>query len=180
MAKLAQEPQNSHKESSNDDRVLFAVELTVPTHYSKKNSWTIGYKRGRWPNTSQGLRPFIRATNKTAMAEGFLVQSLQNRARDLNFSEPISVPVRLLCVLQLEHFYTQKRTINLKAGDLSNLIQGPEDALVKAGILKDDALITELIAKKEWGPENRVTLSLFVDERFPNYPYNRTRKKHSK
>ena len=31
--------------------------------------------------------------------------------------------------------------MSMKLGDLSNLIQMPEDALQKAGVIKDDALI---------------------------------------
>lgn len=178
MADLAQKPQDSHKESSHNDRVLFTASITVPKHYSKKNAKTIGYRRGGGIGSTNRLRPYIRATGEAAMAEAFLVQSLQNRARDLDISEPIDLPVRLLCVLQLTDFFTKRRTINLKGGDLSNLIQGPEDAMVKAGILRDDGLITEIIANKEWGPENRVTLSLVFDDRFPNYPYKGSSKKH--
>ena len=46
--------------------------------------------------------------------------------------------------------------------DLSNLIQGPEDALVKAGILEDDALICSLDgSRKHLGCENpRVQITI--------------------
>jgi Holliday junction resolvase RusA-like endonuclease len=178
MAELAQAAQNGHQESPNDDRVLFTAEIIVSKHYSKKNSKVISYRRGR--GNSAASRPFIRTTNEARMAEEFLVLSLQSRARELNFSSPIDIPVRLLCVLQLPQLFTQKRTINLRSGDASNLVQGPEDALTKAGIIIDDSLITDLQVLKEWGVEHKITLSLSADSRYSNYPKQSATKKRTK
>lgn len=48
--------------------------------------------------------------------------------------------------------------------DLSNLLEGPQDALVKAGVLKDDVLICDLSAKKHFGQEPRVIIELWSEE----------------
>lgn len=45
--------------------------------------------------------------------------------------------------------------------DVSNLIEGPQDALVKAGVLKDDRLIQRVVAAKYFGGVPRVEIELF-------------------
>lgn len=53
---------------------------------------------------------------------------------------PIKYPVKV------QYVFTFKNKI---CGDVSNYIEGPQDALVKAGILKDDRLIQFLKAEKK-------------------------------
>jgi Holliday junction resolvase RusA-like endonuclease len=48
--------------------------------------------------------------------------------------------------------------------DVSNLVEGPQDALVKAGVLKDDKLVMRIIAEKFFGHEARVEIDLYPYE----------------
>ena len=61
---------------------------------------------------------------------------LETIESDVNVSFQFFYPMR--------SFFTKKNIRNAKLADLSNLIQGPEDALQKAGILKNDNLICSL------------------------------------
>jgi hypothetical protein len=71
--------------------------------------------------------------------------------------------VRALWLFECSRFFTKKGTINQRSGDLTNLIQGPEDALTKAGIIADDSLITEIQAYKKHGDKDRIILVLIPD-----------------
>lgn len=44
--------------------------------------------------------------------------------------------------------------------DVSNLIEGPQDVLVKAGVLKNDRLIQRVTGEKHFGSEPRVEIEL--------------------
>lgn len=122
--------------------ILFSAEIPVDKHFSKKNNWKPGNRR-------------IYST--TSAAEQSLVYSLLERARAVNFGKPIDVPVYLLCVLKQHNFYTKKgkiKKINRRAGDTTNLVQGVEDALQKAGIVLDDAFFTKHLLERCEGPDH--------------------------
>lgn len=155
-------------------RLLFRAVVAVQKHYSKKNSKTIGYRR-----TKTGRRaPFLMASAHAASSEQFLVSRLQAGERYASASYPISVPMLAVFTFSLDNFYEQKRgDINLRAGDTSNLMQGVEDSLQKAGIIKDDALITYVIAKRRFGLENEITIELFTDEDAASKPKDKKSKK---
>lgn len=48
--------------------------------------------------------------------------------------------------------------------DVSNLIEGPQDVLVKAGVLKDDRLIQSVTGTKHFGESPRVEIALYAWE----------------
>lgn len=77
--------------------------------------------------------------------------------------------------LEFSRYFTKKRTINRKAGDLTNLIQGCEDALTKAGVIEDDSLIIEMHAKKipSLDGKNRISVQLFPVESIHNKTTNK-------
>ncbi len=60
--------------------------------------------------------------------------------------------MHVVWLFQLDNHFTKKGGVNLRAGDLSNLVQGIEDALQKAEIIKDDALIVSSWMQKTHGP----------------------------
>lgn len=135
-------------EAPKSSKALFTADVYVDTHYSKKNGRTFNYRTGQII-----YNPRVRALEQS------LVLQLQQRARDIHFGDPIDFPVHLLCILQLSNFYTQKGKVNKRAGDLSNILQGVEDSLQKAGIISDDGLIVALTATKLQGP-NHISLAV--------------------
>lgn len=97
---------------------------------SKKRNWTIGRNRS-------GLMPRIVLTKKyreweKGVVDQLWVQRMQYMASMTGPWQPISEPVEVT----FEFFLKGNARY-----DLSNLYQGPEDALVKAMILADDSLI---------------------------------------
>lgn len=148
------------------NRLLFEHTIEVDAHSSLKNSKIISYFGGR--RNSATSRPFLRTKPKAKAAQEFLVLALQERARRILLDRPISRPVFALWTLELASYYTKgkPKRLNRKAGDLSNLIQGPEDALMKAGILEDDALIVMMTAAKMPSSDgkNRIKIQLFRAE----------------
>ncbi len=101
---------------------------------------------------------------KARAAQEFLMFSLQNRARLLHFDRPWGDALRIMWHLELTAYWTKGKPVRLnrKAGDLSNLIQGCEDALTKAGIIEDDSLIIEMSAVKVPSHRNAITMRLFA------------------
>lgn len=141
---------------------VFQCTIEVESHTSLKNKKIIGYK---WNGKHSAKRPFLRTEARTKAAQDFLVLALLQRARAINFDKPLGVPLRSLWTLQFANYWTKGKPIRLnrKAGDLTNSIQGCEDALTKAFIIEDDSLIVEMHAKKIPSPDgqNRITVELF-------------------
>ncbi len=97
---------------------------------SKKRNWTIGRNRS-------GMMPRIVLTKKykeweKGVVDQLWIQRMQYQASQVGPWEPIAEPVEVCFT-----FYIERKG----KYDLSNLYQGPEDALVKAQILEDDSLI---------------------------------------
>lgn len=132
--------------------LLFSAEIPVDKHFSKKNRKTIGY-RGSFKGTVKRV-PFIMSDPGTKVIEERLVLLLLQRARLVNFDRPIDFPVHLLCTIQQDNFLTKKSHINLIAGDSTNIVQGVEDSLQKAGIITNDALFVEHTIKRKLGPNH--------------------------
>jgi Holliday junction resolvase RusA-like endonuclease len=168
MAQAVKEAQRQDNSTSHGAGLLFSATFKVEKHHSKKNGWTIrnrGWRRNKLTGRAEPIKG-IGATAEATAAEQFLVLHLQRRARDVDLREPISVPVHVLFVLQLDNLWAKPKRkrdpprINLRSGDISNLIQGPEDALQKAGIIVDDALIVSIEARKVSGP-NAIKICIY-------------------
>lgn len=86
---------------------------------------------------------------------------MQIRARELRIDKPISCPLQIMLTISVNNYYTQKGALNRRAGDLDNLIQGPIDCLMRAGIIEDDSQIVSIIADKVLGP-NEIRIKLFM------------------
>ena len=97
---------------------------------SKKRNWTIGWNRS-------GMMPRIILSKRykeweKGVVDQLWVQRMQYQANMVGLWIPIDYPVQATFI-----FYIKRKG----KYDLSNLYQGPEDALVKAQILEDDSLI---------------------------------------
>lgn len=116
--------------------VLFYAMIPVDRHVSKKNSR---------PVYSRGGRPFIGKSDLLRTAEEHLVGALKDRLPDLK-GEMIKGSIHCTFVFGIEkgQYYTKKGIRSMKLPDLSNLIQLPEDALQKAGIIENDTNILSL------------------------------------
>lgn len=71
-------------------------------------------------------------------------------------------PIRVPCEMRIT-FYFKNRS---GEADLSNLIEGPQDALTQAAVIVDDNLITMIRAQKIFSTkeEPRVEIELIADE----------------
>ena len=96
---------------------------------SKKRNWMIVRTRGDTPRIA--LKKQYKDWEKSAVDQ-LWVQRIQYMANKTGIWKPIDMYVEVIF-----EFFMKDR----KRYDLSNLIQGAEDALVKANILKDDSLI---------------------------------------
>lgn len=168
-------PEIGSPPSETPHRLLFRLVIPVEKHFSKKNAKTIRY---RWKGGQRGS-PFLGATNEAAMAERVLVSHMQAGERFSSVSHPISLPMLAVFKFKFTDFYTVKGEINRRAMDLTNVIQGVEDALQKSEVILDDALITKIIANKEFGLENEIVVELFTDESAASKPKSKERKKPS-
>ncbi len=134
---------------------LYSASIDVEKHFSQKNSKQIGMRRikGRF-------RPFIRSTNESLGRSQFLLLRMREVARHFGTAFPIDHAVRVVWHFQLHDLLTKKGRVKKRCWDLDNLIAGPTDCLVKAGILTDDGLIVQIEAKKTLGPDS-VSVSIY-------------------
>lgn len=155
-----------HSETAFDPRkLLFSASIDVEKHFSQKNAKKIAYRFGRgraFTNTGKRFTPFIKSTPESMAQSEFFLLCLRSFSGRFNTSFPINNPVRVVWRFQLEDFYTKKGKVRLKKWDLDNLIAGPMDCLVKAGIIEDDGLIIKLEAEKVFGPNN-VSVRIFSE-----------------
>jgi Holliday junction resolvase RusA-like endonuclease len=110
---------------------LFYTKLKIDKHWSKKNNNRI---------RKAGNRFFLGKTSELIKATDDLIRYLTLK-KALYQTPAIEVPIQAIFKFYFNNFFTKKNQMNLKLGDLSNLIQLPEDSLQKAEIIKDDALI---------------------------------------
>lgn len=133
--------------------LVFECCIEIDKHTSYKNRKRIS--RGR-----------LFTDPKTKARQNILVLELQERARRVLLDKPLSGPLLSMWVMELNQYWTKSkpRRLNLKAGDVNNLVLGPEDALTKAGIIEDDAWIVGSFNIKKPSPDgiNRIKLQLFV------------------
>ncbi len=144
------EPQSAQA-APTSDKLLFECTIEVDRHSSLKNRKLIS--RGR-----------IYTDPRVKNRQNFLVLALQERARRVLLDKPIGCALRAVWNLEFAAFWTKTRPIRLnrKSGDLSNSIQGCEDALTKAMIIEDDSLIIEMSARKVPSHRNAITIQLFA------------------
>lgn len=116
--------------STNSTDLVFYCLIPVEKFSSKKNSKKIMINR----NTN---RPFIGQNKQDAAILKHLVQNFRLHSKQID--GPIDYPV--VATMRFHYPLTKKNEIPRKVMDLSNLYQGPEDALQAAGVLLDDRFI---------------------------------------
>jgi len=109
---------------------------------SKKRNYKIIRLGGRY---TLGLTKQYKAWEKSAKDQ-LWVQRMQYQASMIGPWEPIAEPVEVTFL-----FYMKDK----KRYDMSNLIQGAEDALVDARILKDDSQIQSYDGSRKWLDRSR-------------------------
>lgn len=109
---------------------LFYCMMPVEAHTSKKNSKRI-FKNSKGQMFIGGDKKSL--GNLQSLINNFTLQGKKQ------LDEPINEPIKV--TMRFHYPYTKKGLIPKKIMDLSNLYQGPEDALQKAGVIKDDSLI---------------------------------------
>ena len=67
--------------------------------------------------------------------------------------EPLSCPLEIKLVFQ----FNDRR----READVSNLVEAPQDALTKAGVITDDKIIQVVHARKEFGKEAGTFIELY-------------------
>ncbi len=141
--------------------VLFQCRIEMPYgHYSKKNAKTIS-----WRGKHSAKRPFIRSTAKAVYIERYILSVLSGITSSLRPKKPLDGPLHGMFTVYSPSFIRKDGHLNLRGGDLENLIQGPLDALTKAEIIKDDSLFTRLEAFKRIGDE-AIEIRIFSDPTF--------------
>jgi Holliday junction resolvase RusA-like endonuclease len=74
----------------------------------------------------------------------------------------ITGPVHAKFIFHFKDFYTAKKEMNLKLGDLDNLLAMPNDCLQAAGIIRDDALIMSYDGSRKMpGDKNKLSITLY-------------------
>lgn len=124
---------------------LALVMLTIPGRpIVKKNTQRIvGSGKAR----RRILSPKYLAWEQSAMLNAMAVLKRSFKGHLVDY------PIRLL----LKFYFADRQA----EADVSNLVEGPQDLLVKLGVLKDDRLVHELRAFKFFGHDPRTEISIF-------------------
>jgi Holliday junction resolvase RusA-like endonuclease len=109
---------------------LFKFSTEVPKHWSLKNN-----------NRIRRAGPRIFVGKEQALINDKLYLTLQLR-QAWGGKAPICHKIHARFRFYFANYYTKKGDMNMKLGDLSNLLQLPEDALQDAGVIFDDAFIS--------------------------------------
>lgn len=129
--------------------VLFHSYIKVERHFTKKNHRPI--KR----NMKTG-KPFIGKSSGLIGAENYLTSAYRMSLLRHNKFTTIDGPIWCVFLFFFPHeeYFTKKGQVSQRLGDLSNLYELPQDALQKAGVIKDDKLIcAHDLSRRLPGPE---------------------------
>jgi len=120
----------------NDIKALHRATITidVPFHGIKKNNRQI---------FGRGSKKWIGKSDRLRSAENYLILKLKSWRNEYNF-QTVNTRMWVKFKFYMDNFYNKDGSRNKKIGDLSNLIELPQDALQMAGIILDDGLIDRL------------------------------------
>lgn len=128
--------------------MIFHFKAKVQRQWSMKNNNVI---------RRAGSRLFVGKQQSLINDRDWLILQLKQAWQN----EPISTPVHVTYKFYFKDFYTKKNQMNLKLGDLDNLLALPNDCLQKAGVIKDDALIMSFDGTRKLpGDENILEIIL--------------------
>lgn len=129
---------------------LFQLELNVNRHWSQKNNNTI---------RRSGKRLFVGKEQRLINDKNWLILQLRQAWQN---KKTISRPVHVKLTFAFKDYYTLKNEMNLKLGDLDNLLCLPLDALTAAGVIRDDALVMSLDgSRKVPGAANKLSIEIY-------------------
>jgi len=139
MERVTDKIQGQVRDALTSSRPLFHARIEVGNHVVKKNGKTIKQRRNR----AGGFQKYIGNTQAQINAQDFLVLELRRRTADIGFGEPLtnSLWAMFLFFYPKDRFFTRDGKLSRKLPDLSNLYELPQDALQKAGVIKNDNLI---------------------------------------
>jgi Holliday junction resolvase RusA-like endonuclease len=144
------------------DKLLFHCSVPVHKHVIKKNGRKI---------MSHGGRLFPGKSDTLILMEKSLTMNFRAQANRQKLFAPIRCPIWVIFHFYFKHedYFTRPKRkkdeprMRLNIGDLTNLIQLPEDCLQSAGIIENDALICSLdLSRRIVGPETK--LEVFILE----------------
>jgi Holliday junction resolvase RusA-like endonuclease len=124
-------------------KLFFACELPGRPIVKKNTQRIVGVGKGR----RRILSPKYIAWERGAYLHAIAARSRANRAESFG---------GLVFAKFFFHFLNKQAE-----ADVSNLIEGPQDLLVKAGVLKDDRQIVALFAQKEFGLPAKTIIELY-------------------
>lgn len=107
-----------------------------------KNSKRI-FSRGR------GKRAIVLPSSKYTLWEENAMATVARAFKSMTVCDPVCVFYRF--------FFADRHA----ESDVSNLIEGPQDVLQKAGVIKNDRLVMRVIAEKYFGHDPRTEIQVF-------------------
>lgn len=140
-------------EAFSGSKPLFHVIVPVRKHTTKKNGKTAFYSKRlnkAWVTTKKSAR-----TEEEKLIETLLI--VKKTIKDVTF--PITEEIHAEFIFNMSDYYTKKGERRKNLPDLSNLIELPQDALEKAGIIENDSLIYSLDGSRRL-PSEQDTLEI--------------------
>jgi Holliday junction resolvase RusA-like endonuclease len=136
------------------EEILFYAKINVAQHGIKKNNRPI-FKNRRTGKSFLGKSPRLKGLESDML---FQLQSLRNKYQII---KPIQGALWGMFLFGCKDFYTLRGTVSRSIGDLSNLIELPQDALQEAGIIENDAQIHSLdLSRRLPADENYIEIYL--------------------
>lgn len=117
-----------------EEKPIFFCRVEVQRHLIKKNSRQIMFNK-------RTNRPFLGKNNRARQFEDHLIAQMIKAKLDFKLFEPISSPIQACFRFYFSDFYTKQGKQRATLPDMSNLYQGPEDALQAAGVITNDTII---------------------------------------
>jgi Holliday junction resolvase RusA-like endonuclease len=107
------------------------------SHYTSPSDFELRFTiKGRPVSYKRGRRNYRGGSIKSKAAERWLKSALTQLAGRPAGLEPFMLPKSIPLHAEIHSYLGTRRNI-----DASNLLQGPEDALQRAGIIEDDSAI---------------------------------------
>jgi Holliday junction resolvase RusA-like endonuclease len=134
--------------------LIFYGKIAVERNYSKKNN------RPLYKNRGTG-RSFIGKSPELKAAENHLVRQLRILRDKQGITQPYKGAVWLMLQFGCANYFTVRGSVSRQIGDLSNMIELPQDALQEAGIIENDAQVHSLdLSRRIPSDENYVEIFL--------------------
>ena len=118
--------------------MLLSFKIEVDKIWSMKNNNRI---------RKSGNRIFVGKEQALIRDKNYLILKLRQAWEQ---KPAIQYPVHATFIFHFANFYTKQNKMNMRLGDLTNIIQLPEDCLQSAGVIQDDCLIYSLDGSRKY------------------------------